>query len=403
MDPDQSPQSQDAQMCLAPAPDAVTSSSSAPAPQVSVPGPADGGADNPVLASVAASPASGSTSAAPDSGASVGSVINTGLGWLGTAAGYLQGDATGGATSLTKESMAANNVGGVVGGVTGMIGGGVDLYNGMDQLSQGNTATGLYDLGKGGLEELGGAATLLSAPGVANAATNALGLAGDTAGAIGTLGKIGGGIGGVLGILGGGEDINQGFNDLNSKDNTTQTTGGLEVGKGALEVAGGAATTYGALAGGSIGLGADIGAVGAATGATAAAAGGLILGAAAAGVGAGIGMESATKSSGLLHEDGVVGPDGKPINESGADKVADWGTQVSQWIDPSKTNDNGSFHAGGGTGPGLLDGNFSMAGLQSSAATAGGLAATLAGTPVALGMDIAGTGVAGWNWLKSKL
>jgi hypothetical protein len=391
MDPDQSAASQQAQACLPPPEASVSTPADPPANMSVAPGPADtSSSTNPVLASV---PPAASTETDPTRAAIV--TNTTAVGGLGAGATGadasvdMKGPGAGGSMTGGNEDVATGA--GIAQGVLSAANAGVDASKTYDDLKKGNYGDAAYDGAKTGLDVGNSALSVLSTPGV----SQALGIASDTAT---TLGKYGGAIGGVLGILGGGEDASQGYTDLQSKDGSTQTTGGLEMGKGALEIGGGLATTYGALGGGlGVGLGADIATIG---GAAAGTAGGAVLGAGALGIGAGIGLEKGAKASGLFTEDGVVGPDGKPINESGAEKCADWGQDVSNWIDPSHTDENGAFHAGGGTGEGLLDGNFSMAGLKSTAATAlGGTTAVLGSMTAGLGMDIAGTAKSIYDWL----
>jgi hypothetical protein len=85
------------------------------------------------------------------------------------------------------------------------------------------------------------------------------------------------------------------------------------------------------------------------------------------------------------------------------EKVAGWGNNVAQWIDPSKTEANGAFHPGGGSGPGLFDGNFSKEGALSTLATTAGLGTTILGDISGVGpaMDVIGTGAAAAKWVGS--
>jgi hypothetical protein len=98
-------------------------------------------------------------------------------------------------------------------------------------------------------------------------------------------------------------------------------------------------------------------------------------------------MEAATKGSGMLTASGVTGADGKAVKESGADRAADWGQQVAEWIDPSTASADGTFRSGG----------------QSALAQTAGVATSLLATPVAAALDIAGTADSAYNWIKREL
>jgi hypothetical protein len=380
---DQTPATDDTQLVCAAPPEGplvcAAPETQAPAPETQAPAPAQ---DNPVLA-----PVDGGGSDGP----STWDTVNSVAGQVGTWTGYAQGDIEADKGSiiqqvLPKQSEAIDSGVAVAGGVGGVVNGVYDINAGFDQLDQGNTATGVYDLTKGAAETGCGAATVLSAPAVGGAVGKALGGGADLAEKASSASGI---VGGALGVVQGGEDINTGLDDYEKgRTANAQSKGIGEVAQGGLEVGSGIATTLVEVAPGeALGLGASVDGAAALTGAGAASVGGAVLGAGAAGVAAGIGMNEATEKSGLFHESGVVGPDGKPINQSGSDVAAEFGNNVAQWIDPSRVEENGAFHSGG----------------QSTMAQLAGGAATLAATPVALAADVAGTATAGWNWLKSEL
>jgi hypothetical protein len=231
-------------------------------------------------------------------------------------------------------------------GVLGAVGGGIDIYKGFSELQKGETGAGLSDLAGG-------------SSGVTDGVMSFIKAAAEEGGPAATAAEdVGGPAGMVGGLISGVKDIMDGEDTYSQAKTTDQGSAGIgkEL-KGGLEVGG--ALLAPVLA--TMGIG----------------------------VGAGMGMEEATKSSGILNQPGVVDGNGNPIAATGSDVAANIGQKVAEWIDPTVLKDDGRgiAHQGG----------------SSTMATLAGAGATAAATPLAMMLDMVGTGAAGWQWLKKEL